>query len=325
MNKMKKRILSKPVWKEAIGASSKSRRLKLSPNTEGLFTCPVSSCESESFHSKRGCRKHVYNKHGWYFYFDIKPVIENVFPSLNTRENKYTLPQRTKTTTMPMFQKTCKIGVNFKGWLKSPGGGGKSETQADQILSRVLKYLKFCCKDVFASWDIPENVVDYCLGSLTMLSDFVDHLQNDWKMGNPGVIGYMNAIGHILDHRRSNTNFLKENATNFIPIEIYLHRVKRHLSKKMKINWNNVLSIDYLESMNCWATLEDLQKVIPFHSDRYKQIILNASTPATLVPSHDLSFSTSFIIAVLFLMVKASRPMTYQYLTVQMIKSVGEN
>ena len=97
MNKMKKRILSKPVWKEAIGASSKSRRLKLSPNTEGLFTCPVSSCESESFHSKRGCRKHVYNKHGWYFYFDIKPVIENVFPSLNTRENKYTLPQRTKT------------------------------------------------------------------------------------------------------------------------------------------------------------------------------------------------------------------------------------
>ena len=93
----------------------------------------------------------------------------------------------------------------------------------------------------------------------------------------------------------------------------------------MKVNWNNVLSIDYLNSINCWAGLQDLQKVIPFHSDRYKQIILNASRPSTLVPPHDLSFSTSFVIAVLFLMVKASRPMTYQYLTVQMIQSVGEN
>ena len=322
---MKKRIFAKPIWKTAIGASSKSRRLKLSPNSEGMFSCPVRNCESENYRSKRGCRKHVYNKHGWFYYFQEKPDVENVFPSLNTRDSKYTLPRRTKTTTMPMFLKTCKIGINFKTWLQSPGGGGKSETQADQILCRVLKYLKFCCKDVFVSWDVPENVLDYCLGSLSMLSDFVEYLQIEWKMGNSGIIGYMNAIGHMLDHRRSSSSFPKENGTNFIPIEIYLQRVKRYLSKKMKVNWNNVLSIDYLDSMNCWATLQDLQKVIPFHSDRYKQIILNASAPSTLIPSHDLSFSTSFVIAALFLMVKASRPMTYQYLTVQMVKSVGEN
>ena len=87
MNKMKNRTFSKHVWEEAIGASSETRRLKSQPNIEGLFTCPVSRCESENFHS------------------------------LNTRENKHTLPQRTKTTTMPMLHKTYKIGVNFKGWL----------------------------------------------------------------------------------------------------------------------------------------------------------------------------------------------------------------
>ena len=93
----------------------------------------------------------------------------------------------------------------------------------------------------------------------------------------------------------------------------------------MKVTWNSVLSVEYLSEMNCWASLQDLQKVIPFHSDKYKQIILNASTPLTSIPSHDLSFCTAFIISVLFLMVKASRPMTYQFLTVQMVKSIGEN
>ena len=86
--------------------------------------------------------------------------------------------------------------------------------------------------------------------------------------------------------------------------------VKRYLSKKMKPDWREVLSVDYLKSINCWAKLEELQKVIPYHSEKYKQIILNASSPFSSIAAHDLSFATSFIVAALFLMVKASRPMT---------------
>ena len=71
-----------------------------------------------------------------------------------------------------MFLKICVVGVNFKKWLQSPSGG---ESQADQLLCKVLKYLKYCCADVFISWDIPESVVDYCLGSVTMISDFVGY------------------------------------------------------------------------------------------------------------------------------------------------------
>ena len=68
------------------------------------------------------------------------------------------------------------------------------------------------------------------------------------------------------------------------------------------------MSDDYLNSINCWAKLEELQKVIPYHSEKYKQIILNASSP----------FASIFI-------VKASRPITYQFLTVQMVESISEN
>ena len=77
-----------------------------------------------------------------------------------------------------------------------------------------------------------------------------------------------------------------------------------------------------MNSINCWAKLEELQKVIPYHSEKYKQIILNASSPFLSIAAHDLSFATSFINAALFLMVKA---MTYQFLTVQTVESIGEN
>ena len=92
--------------------------------------------------------------------------------------------------------------------------------------------------------------------------------------------------------------------------------------------WSSILIIsiiDYFGIINCWVTLVHLQKVIPFHAGRYKQIILNSTIPLSCIAPHDLSFATSFIVAALFSMVKASRPMTYKYLTVEMIKSIGKN
>ena len=83
------------------------------------------------------------------------------FPEFCTRANNYQLPKRVRTSNMPMFLKTCVVGENFKKWLQSPGGGGKGESQADQLLCKVLKYLKYCCADVSLSWDISESVVDY--------------------------------------------------------------------------------------------------------------------------------------------------------------------
>ena len=79
----------------------------------------------------------------------------------------------------------------------------KSIVQAEQIVAKVLKYTKFCCSDVSTSWKIHDAVIDYCLGTITKLSGFVDYLQTEWKVGFSGVIGYMKALGHMLDHRTS--------------------------------------------------------------------------------------------------------------------------
>ena len=75
---MPKRILSKPTWKDGIGVTKSQKRLKLLSHN-GLFICPIASCEREPYRSKRGCHKHVFTKHVWYYYFEEKPDIANFF------------------------------------------------------------------------------------------------------------------------------------------------------------------------------------------------------------------------------------------------------
>ena len=216
-----KRILSK---EDAIAATRKPKRVKLLSHN-GLFICPVAYCDSEPYRSK-----HIFTKGGCYYCFEEKTDIAKVFPEFSTRTNNYQLPKRVKTSNMPMFLKTCVVGVNFKKWLQSPGGGGKGESQADQLLCKVLKYLKYCCADVSISWDIPESVVDYCLGSATMISDLVRYLQADWSLKSSGVTGYTNVLGHLLDFPRSYSDLTKIHSSVFIPPEIYIQQ--RYLSKK---------------------------------------------------------------------------------------------
>ena len=61
---MTKQILCKPAWKHAIGGTKKLKRLKLLSHN-GLFICPVASCESEPYRSKLGCREY-----SLYYYFE---------------------------------------------------------------------------------------------------------------------------------------------------------------------------------------------------------------------------------------------------------------
>ena len=136
-------------------------RLEL-PSHNGLFISPVASCESKPYQSKRGCRKHIFTKHECYCYFEETPGIAKVSPEFNTRRNNYQLPKPVKTSKMPIFSKTCVVKVNFKKLLQIPSGKGKDENQADQLLCKVLKYLKYCCADVSSLWHIPESVVDSC-------------------------------------------------------------------------------------------------------------------------------------------------------------------
>ena len=321
----KRRLFSKTIWAKTLkDEGKKAKRLHLQANQDGVYFCPVELCESDGFNSQRGCRKHVHIKHGWFYFFDEKPDMTKYFPELCINVNIKQTKTRGQSSGMPCFQKECQIGKKFTKWLISIGGGGKSKSQAEQTSTRALKYLKFICADQLSSWEVPESVLDYCIGSVSSMSEFIDYIQEKpYNVGNSGTIGYMNALSHLLDYRRSNAKNEK-NIHVFIAAEVFLDRVKKCLKKKLKMQWNEVLSLEYLSGINCWATLEEMQKVIPFHEDKYNQIILMAKGEGVSTTPHDLTFATAFVICELFLVVKGTRPMTYQCLTTEMIASLPE-
>ena len=276
MNITSKRRYLKSTWKFAVGAFEKPRRLKLIADGNELFTCPVKSCDHNLFNSKRGCRKHVYVHHGWYFYFNEKPDVKAVLPEEQIKTSTRAVKNKPDTSKMPTFDKTIPMRKTFKTWLCSPVGGSKGCVQAEQIVSRVMKFLMYCCEDQEATWHIPNSVIDYCIGSVTMISNFVDYLSETWEVGNPGIIGYLNAISHLMDCRKI-AGLVKKNPETLIASEVFLHRIKRTLSKQMRANWNTVLTVEHFTEIGCWATLEEMQQVISYHGERFAQVVLMAS------------------------------------------------
>ena len=107
-------------------------------------------------------------------------------------------------------------------------------------------------------------------------------------------------------------------------MEVYLKRVRKCMAKKMCIEWSSSLDIETLEAKGHWAMIKELQKVIPFHLEKYKDMLGHCKLRPKSVSVDQLAFCTRFIVVFLFLRVKRTRPMTYQFLTVEMFDNARE-
>ena len=70
---------------------------------------------------------------------------------------------------------------------------------AVNVISKCLKFLKFCYED---EEELTFDIVDFSLCSLNLLFKFVDTMQDDWKLGHAGRIGYLDAIAELGDYRK---------------------------------------------------------------------------------------------------------------------------
>ena len=308
-------------WKSLEGALKKPRRLHLVKGSDGLDHCPVTGCEHRGFASQRGCRKHVKNIHGWYYYFDDKPTVcLSPFPIAEAKE-------KVCKRQVPGCSTDNDFARSFSQWLQSSCGGGKSRKQSDSSVTRALKFLKFCCDENGAAEEDminSPNLIDYALGSPHLLTKFVDSLKDKWGIGQSGQISYVASISDLLDFRK----FDRPPASvlqNFAVTEVYVKRARKCLAKDMRANWTTELDIETLETRRSWATLSEVQSVIPFHSERYDSVLENCMTcPCSVAPA-DVTFATRFVAAYLFVKVKGCRPMTYQHLTLRMFESAKKN
>ena len=182
-------------------------------------------------------------------------------------------------------------------------------------MTRCSKFLRFCCED---EEELTFGVIDFSLCSPNLLFKFIDYLQDECELGHGGRLGYIDAISELIDFRKlhgaSEAVLRKFSAT-----ELYLKRARKTVAKIMRLQWTQDLDIDILQARGHWATMEDLLEVVKFHLPSYENTVkMCKATPGQVNPS-DLTTATKFVAMYLFIQVRGSRPLTYQYSTLEMI------
>ena len=306
-------------WKSVDGAAVRKRILKLKSDDEGYYLCPVETCLHTGFKSDRGLRKHVNTMHPWYFYFDEQPLINRNEVALN--EN---VRRKSSTHNAPAFSLIDGLGKEFLDWLKTPCGGGKSKKQAVQIGRRAMKFLMASLGDTEVDKTISDEFMDCCLGSPSIVINFFKIITTEWKLSSSAAFNYMKAINDLMDFRKAN-GVGDDVLRSFTVSEVYLRRGKENLSKQKKIEYSRNLDLEQLICRESWATVEEMEKVIPYHTPKYKYVLDLCRREGGCPTISQLAFTTRFIATFLFLRVKCTRPMTYQYLTLQMLKDAKDN
>ena len=163
--------------------------------------------------------------------------------------------------------------------------------------------------------------IDFCLGSPKLITSFAESLKSERSFGSSAQLSYLHAIGDLIDFRKENGT-TPDILQHFAISEIYLTRGEKYLAKQKKLEWNRDLDLDSLIAVNSWATLEEMDQVITFHLDRFRDAIRKCKAfPIDDVLFHGLTFATRFVATFLFIKVKGARPMTFQYLTVPMFEA----
>ena len=303
-------------WSALQGARKKKRKLYFEADHDGMFVCPVRCCLHEGYKSKRGLRKHINTHHEWYLYFDMQPEVKR-------EDAQPRIPDKRKASTQkqPSFSVEAGCGARFCEWLLTPCGGGKSMKDAKQVAKRSMKYFMYCIGDSADDFSAPDSYIDCCLGSPTMLMKFLKVIIEDWGLKAAGAISYLHSVSDMLDFRKCQ-GVPDTTLRLFAVTEVYLRRSKSTLYKKRNLEYSRDLNLETLIAQQSWASLTELEEVIPFHSARYQEIYTKAGeNGAQNVTVSEMAFATRFIIAFLLLRVKCTRPMSLQFLTVEMLNA----
>ena len=173
-----------------------------------------------------------------------------------------------------------------------------------------MKFLMASVGDSEVEQRVSEEFIDCCLGSPSIVINFFKISTEVWKISSSAALNYMKSVSDLMDWRKSNgvsDNVLR----SFAVSEVYIRRGKDNLSKKKKLEYSRNLDLEQLISRDSWATVEEMEEVIPYHTPRYKYV-LDLCKEGTSSPGvSQLAFASRFLATFFFLRVKCTRPMTY--------------
>ena len=305
-------------WKAIDGSARQKKMLRLRRDDNGKFMCFIDGCLHTGFKSNRGLRKHIDTRHPWYYYFDKEPSIKR--EAIEEEKEKLKQP----TNAIPAFSITDGIGKHFLEWLVTPLGGGKTHKQAVQGAKRAMKFLMTALGDSENGSKATEEYVDCCLGSPAVVIKFMEIVTKDWSLSSSAALNYLKSMSDLLDFRKAN-GISDAVLRSFTVTEVYIRRGKENLRKQKVLEYGRNLDLETLIARDSWADIDEMEKVIPFHAARFKEVVEKCRVVENSPTISELAFATRFVVTYLFLRVKCSRPMTFQHMTVDMVEKARTN
>ena len=308
-------------WQAINGAAKEKKILRLRPDGEGHFSCPVETCMHTGFKSSRGLRRHIDTRHRWMYWFEVEPAVRR--NQLVTDPSK--IRSKAVTHNVPSFSITEGIGADFRRWLSAPLGGGKNEREATQGAKRAMKFLLHVIGedntcDSLASIEF----IDCAVGSASTITSFMETITNDWRMSSSGALNYLKSITDLADFRKTQ-GCPDEVLRAFSVTEVYLRRGKENLRRKKALDYSRNLDLETLIMKDSWCSLEDMNKVIPYHTKQFLEVYNTCKDAGSSPTINQLTFASRYIATYLFLMLKCSRPRTFQFLTTGMVERSKTN
>ena len=143
---------------------------------------------------------------------------------------KQVKPQNMPLSYFPRFHHRVISAKYSRKWLTGSDGGCKKGLTAQKIVTRCLKFLRFCCE---GKEELTFDVVDFSLCSPNLLFKFIDYLQEECKLGHGGRLGYIDAISEMIDFRKLH-GATEAVLRKFSATELYLKRARKTVAKMMR-------------------------------------------------------------------------------------------
>ncbi len=215
-------------------------------------------------------------------------------------------------------------GADFVDWIISPWGGGKSPKDAKQVARRAMKFLFSAMGDGENDSNAVEDYIDCVIGSPNLLMNFLKLIINTWNLKAAAVLSYLQAISDLADFRKAkgcSDSVLRA----FTVTEVYIRKCKTTMQRRKNFEYTRDLNLENLILRNSWATLSEMDDVVPYHSQRFTDIVKKCRESKDPPTIPEVVFSTRFLCIFMFLRIKATRPMSIAFLTTAMIEHAKSN
>ena len=247
-------------------------------------------------------------------------------PPYQRRDAKLTDKVKLKASTHNelCFSITKGCGADFVEWMRSPWGGGKAEKEANQVGRRAMKFLMAALGDGENESCAYEEYIDSAIASPNLLMHFLKLIISTWELKAAAVLSYLQAISDLADFRKAkgcSDSVLRA----FTVTEVYIRKCKATMQRRKNVEYTRDLKLEVLLARNSWCSLQEMNKVVPYHSKRFMEVVKKCRESEEPPSVNDLIFGSRFLSLFLIVSVKATRPMSIAFLTTQMIQLAHSN